>query len=109
MTTRSTEANTEQPDRRWYERGYGPRWRVKSGAVHGRKTSQMLGGAGPSGRWGDERVVGNNVSYAPFVQDEGDRRASTGDAAGDGGSRWRSRRPSGVRRLLRTIRKLIGG
>jgi hypothetical protein len=66
----SSEANSPT-QRRWYERGYGPRWRVKSGAVHGSKTSQMLGR-----RWtvrplgATSVVVGNNVSYGPFVQDE---------------------------------------
>jgi hypothetical protein len=55
---------------RWYERGFGPRWVRKDGTWGGKKTSKVL-----SKQWTiDERmnglqwVVGNNVSYAPFVQ-----------------------------------------
>lgn len=54
---------------RWYERGYGPRWRRIDGSVGGRRTSKTLGR-----RWttkvtadGKEGQVGNNASYAPFV------------------------------------------
>lgn len=54
---------------RWYERNYGPKWRTKSGAVHGNKTSEMLGK-----RWyvkpnkAEKSVtVGNPVSYAQYV------------------------------------------
>jgi len=59
----------------WYQRGYGTKWRVKSGAVHGKKTSETLGR-----KWTtDERdggltqIVGNNVSYGPFVQSREDQ------------------------------------
>lgn len=65
----SSEAN--DPNRRkWYERGYGPKWRLVSGEVHGKRTSETLGR-----KWttrslnqGLTQVVGNNVSYGPFVQ-----------------------------------------
>ena len=56
--------------KRWYERGYGPRWRTRSG-IHGRATSKQLGR-----KWtvaaqnqGMRVVVGNAVSYARYVQD----------------------------------------
>ncbi len=60
------------PTGRWYERGYGPRWRRKDGSVGGRKTSQMLGrqwGIRASGAWG--QIVGNRATYAPYVHAEG--------------------------------------
>ena len=60
------------PGWRWYERGYGPRWVVKDGSVHGRRTSQTLGR-----RWevavdpdGKRATVGNSATYAPYVQDQ---------------------------------------
>lgn len=66
----STEANIPmQP--RWYERGYGSKWMTAKGLVHGSKTSETLGR-----RWtisernaGLTQIVGNNVSYGPYVQD----------------------------------------
>jgi hypothetical protein len=71
---RSTIANSPG-QRRWYERGFGPRWRRQDGTVGGRKTSETLGR-----RWGVERegsigaVVGNIASYSPYVHDH-DKRA----------------------------------
>lgn len=56
---------------RWYERGYGPKWRLKDGAVHGRKTSETLGrrwGIATRGRVG--HVLGNIASYAKWVHGE---------------------------------------
>jgi len=57
--------------RRWYQRGYGPKWRTRDGAVHGRATSKKLGQS-----WtykfenaGMRGIVGTLVDYAPFVQD----------------------------------------
>lgn len=54
--------------RRWYERGYGPKWTRKDGSVGGSRTSEALGR-----RWTVKSepmsvTVGNNASYAPFVQ-----------------------------------------
>lgn len=72
----ATEANSPgQP--RWYERGYGPRWRRKSGGIGGRKSSETLGRKWTvaSRNAGLTQIVGNAVSYGPFVQDE-DRQAS---------------------------------
>lgn len=55
----------------WYERGYGPKWARKDGSIGGRKTSETLGRKWTiSMRGGDEVVVGNNVSYGIYVQDE---------------------------------------
>ena len=67
---RATEANS--PDqKRWYERGYGPRWRRKDGSMGGRKTSEMLNRS-----WsialrdsGNTLVVGSHASYSPYVHD----------------------------------------
>jgi len=71
----ATSANSPA-QRRWYERGYGPRWRRADGSIGGRKTSETLGKKwttrATSGGLG--QIVGNNVSYGPFVQ--GDQQAS---------------------------------
>ena len=69
----STSANSpDNESGRWYERGYGSKWRRKDGSVNGRKTSETLGR-----KWttqiiagGASAIVGNNVSYGPYVQDE---------------------------------------
>ena len=64
--------------RRWYERGYGPRWRRADGSIGGRKTSETLGRrssitGGPG--WSIRKLgsigasLGNIASYAPFVHD----------------------------------------
>ena len=69
-----TSAN--MPNGRWYQRGYGPKWRVKSGDIHGRATSETLGRKwtvvqqmGRALTW----IVGNNVSYGRFVQSDDDQ------------------------------------
>lgn len=63
--------------KRWYQRGYGPKWALKGGGVHGRKTSQNL-----MQSWGIKMqhagltgVIGTNVKYARYVQDA-DKQAS---------------------------------
>lgn len=65
----STIANSPaNPKGRWYERGYGPKWRVKSGAVHGKRSSQTLGrrwgirSSGPTGH-----ILGNLATYSGVV------------------------------------------
>lgn len=69
---RSSIAN-DPTQRRWYERGYGPRWRRRDGSINGYKTSEMLdrkwAAAKPriSNR-GLEARIGVKVSYAPYVQ-----------------------------------------
>lgn len=67
----STQANSPTQDR-WYQRGYGPRWKRKNGSIGGSKTSETLGR-----RWTTEQrdggltqIVGNNVSYGVYVQGE---------------------------------------
>ena len=78
----STAGNSpSNPSGRWYERGYGPRWRTKSG-IHGRPTSQTLGrrfgllGSLPAtgkGGWALAargpmgHVLGNSATYAGLV------------------------------------------
>lgn len=85
----STEANApgDYP-KRWYERGYGPRWaRKRKPGVGGRRTSETLGR-----RWtvqarddGLTQVVGNNVSYGPYVQGPEEEQAGFMAAIG-----WKS-------------------
>lgn len=56
--------------RRWYERGFGQRWRTKSGAVHGRRTSQMMNrhwGIARSGQVG--ATLSNIATYSPYLHD----------------------------------------
>lgn len=65
----ASSANDSSEDR-WYERGFGPRWRRKDGSIGGRQTSETLGRrwttqVAPDGLWAR---VGNNASYARFVQ-----------------------------------------
>jgi hypothetical protein len=69
----ATAANLPQPyPARWYERGFGTKYKTKDGTIKGNKTSEILGK-----RWtvkkldnGNDAEVGNNASYAPFVQDK---------------------------------------
>jgi hypothetical protein len=62
------ETSANKPNGHWYERGYGPRWR---GGTGGKRTSETLGR-----KWTVARqrmltwLVGNNVSYGKWVQDE---------------------------------------
>ena len=60
-------------DGRWYERGYGPRWRRKrDGTVGGYKTSETLGKKWTTQekKGGLQQVIGNNVSYGGWVQSD---------------------------------------
>lgn len=70
----SSEANVPN-QRRWYQRGYGPKWKLASGAVHGKKTSETLGRKWTvkSADGGLTQIIGNNVSYGPFVQSREDQ------------------------------------
>jgi hypothetical protein len=56
----------------WYQRGYGQKWALKGGAVHGRKTSETLGRRWTQGERdeGLTQIIGNNASYGPYVQGE---------------------------------------
>ena len=68
----SSEANAPGSyPKKWYERGYGSKWALKGGGVHGRRTSQILGK-----RWsiktrdgGLTAIIGNNAKYVRLVQD----------------------------------------
>jgi phage gpG-like protein len=64
------------PSGRWYERGFGTR------SVSGidRKTSETLGRRWTTKVTADSAVVGNNASYAPFVQ--GDKQPAFHRARG---------------------------
>ena len=73
-----SDANESGPyPKRWYVRGQGQFWSRVDGTFGVRKTSEDLGQ-----KWtiktrddGLTAIVGNNVSYGPFVQDE-ERQAS---------------------------------
>lgn len=55
---------------RWYERGYGPRWRRKDGSVGGRKTSETLGRRWTVASKSRTKVaLINTASYAGYVHD----------------------------------------
>ena len=65
------ETAANQPGaRRWYERGFGPRWMRRDGSIGGTRTSETL-----TRKWttrvedgGLTGIVGNNASYAQVVQ-----------------------------------------
>ena len=63
----ASEANRPSETGRWYERGYGMRW-----PGGGKKTSEMLGRKWTIGQRdaGLTQVIGNNVSYGVYVQDD---------------------------------------
>lgn len=56
--------------KRWYERGWGPKWKIKAGSWHGVHSSETLGKSWTvtTRNQGFTGVVGTNASYAPFVQ-----------------------------------------
>lgn len=72
----TTEANMPKTfqsggNNRWYQRGWGSKYVLKSGTVHGTKSSEILGKA-----WtikirndGLTGVIGNDTEYGPYVQD----------------------------------------
>jgi phage gpG-like protein len=62
-----SEANNPA-NKRYYERGYGPKWRLKSGKVHGRKTSRNLGEKWATKVTGLRAIIGNKVPYGIYVQ-----------------------------------------
>lgn len=74
-------ARPKKPDR-WYERGYGPKWRTKKGKVRGRKKSQTLGRKWRiSARGKYTLLVRNNATYAGYVHDK-DEQARIHQATG---------------------------
>ena len=65
----STAANLPNAQGRWYERGWGSRWRRKDGSIGGRQTSEDLGLSWKSKALSNTRAqAGNDASYAPHVQ-----------------------------------------
>jgi hypothetical protein len=55
--------------RRWYQRGYGWKWRRKDGTVDGRQTSEMMGRRWVVQPWGSRGVMLRNLaSYSGQVQ-----------------------------------------
>jgi hypothetical protein len=108
----STAANSPFA-RRWYERGYGPRWYRKDGSINGYQTSEML-----DRKWAAARPrvsakkleakVGVKVSYAPYVQSE-EKQAWFHRARG-----WRTdedaveqRGPHVIRLVQRAVRRIL--
>ena len=61
-------------DGRWYERGYGSRWRRMDGTIGGRRTSERLIESWMTAKE-DEYTsqVYTTVSYAPYLFDESKR------------------------------------
>lgn len=72
--------HTQKPINRWYERGYGTRWVVKSGDVRGKATSETLGrswvayiretGTRGGSKGGYVAMLGTKATYSPYVHDE---------------------------------------
>lgn len=63
----ATMANSpDNPKGRWYERGYGARWKTRSG-VGGRKTSQTMNRRWNIRQSGDEVVLENLADYSAYV------------------------------------------
>ena len=69
----SSGANAPKGHGGWYERGFGSKYRRLDGQVTARKTSETLGRKWSVKQTRNETRVGNNVSYGPYVQDEGDQ------------------------------------
>ena len=102
----SSEANAPNERGRWYERGFGSKWRRADGSIGGRATSETLGRrwTTQSRRGGMAAVVGNNASYARWVQadeqqaDFHRRRGWRTDAEA-----MRERGPEILRRIQRAV------
>ena len=52
---------------RWYERGYGPRWKRRDGTIGGRKTSERLKRSWTVEREVNGAIVGSIASYSRWV------------------------------------------
>lgn len=101
----ATIANSpSNPSGRWYERGYGPKWRTKKGETHGRRTSQTM-----NRRWGIKRsgpighVLGNAADYSGYLHS---RRLQ---------ARWAARRgwttdEEAIRQVVRSgaVKRIVG-
>lgn len=64
----ASEANDPNA-RRWYKRGTGSFWRVRSGEIHSRATSETLGRRWTVRAGVYDVTIGNSASYAPYVHD----------------------------------------
>ena len=64
-------ANAPKSHGRWYERGWGTRYKRLDGIVTGKKTSETLGRKWTTAerKGGLQQIIGTNVSYAKFVHD----------------------------------------
>ena len=62
--------NANSPaNRRWYERGWGSKWRRADGSIGGRQSSEDLGPSWTSKVESNTRaIIGNDTSYAKWVQ-----------------------------------------
>ncbi len=76
-----SEANVPKSHGRWYERGWGTKYRRLDGTVTGKKTSEVL-----RSKWSTKSrnsgltwIVGNNASYAEFVHDAEEQAGFHGD------------------------------
>ena len=96
----------------WYERGYGSRWVRKNGSIGGRHTSELLGRSWTTRveQGGMRGVVGNKVSYGPFVQDEGEQ-APFHKARGWTTIQQVAKRqaPRAIKRIQEAVRKILRG
>ena len=56
-------------NRRWYERGFGTKYRRRDGSITGRQTSEDLGPSWTGKATSDTRgIIGTDASYAKWVQ-----------------------------------------
>jgi len=100
-------ANSPQA-RRWYERGYGPRWYRADGSTGGSKTSETLGRRWTISANSQRAIVGNNASYARAVQSAKEQAPYHGQRG------WRTdeetlkeMRPKIVEKLRRAIDRIL--
>ncbi len=98
---RHTIANSPaNPTGRWYERGFGPRWMRRDGSVGGSRTSETLGRRWTTRASPREARIGNNASYAPFVQGR-DQQAAFHARRG-----WKTLEDVGEKEAQRVIRQI---
>ncbi len=86
--------------RTWYERGFGPRWMRRDGSIGGSRTSETLGRRWTTRVSPREARVGNNASYAPFVQGR-DQQAAFHARRG-----WKTLEDVGEKEAQRVIRQI---
>ena len=86
--------------RTWYERGFGPRWMRRDGSIGGSRTSETLGRRWTTRVSSREARIGNNASYAPFVQGR-DQQAAFHARRG-----WKTLEDVGEKEAQRVIRQI---